>query len=1369
MFWRPWRSDAKPKRLREGLTPSPNEERYLLAETLTGRVYIVPSATRIFGPMDVALVQALLQATCDRHEARRTGFEPKRGGGFSKYVEDRATVELKQVSMPGATREEIRQAVNDYCYQRGDFSPATLHRFMIIKLAEEEHVFVSAMHHATSDGVTEQAFWVEVVSRLFGGEVSEAPPQYSDFWDWDWASSDAYKTAEAFWTGRLGGLSDVGAWPEDRAGGSGERARLGVSVILAPELVAATQAAAQQIGVTHFSYFYAVYLVLLARMTGSQTVCTTFQSAGRRGKDRAEGAHGVFSNALILATRVDEAESISTLSARLRTEVREAIAHEIFPYHHVIRATGIHPRYAINWYPQMAAMNLGDLQFEPLRFDENQDDDDLNLRFVTYGDQTELFTFYNPDAFSRERVQAATEQLAALAGELARDVNRPIGDAVSAALAPPGLLPDPMASLPDGGGEAIYGQFLARAAEAPEAIAIVQGERAWTYSEVEARSRALAQHLRAQGLAAGDRVAILADRGPELVWSLLAVARMGGVFALLDGAYPQARLARFMQIAAPKAIVHAGAAALAQVAGALAAGHDVAVLDAAAPDAEATGEGLDAADPDAPAYILFTSGSTGGPKGVAASHRPLSHFVAWQASTFGLGAADRFTLLSGLSHDPLLRDVFTPLSIGAAILIPEASTITEPGALAPWFRKARATVTHLTPAMGQLLVAGAARSLRLTDLRHVFWGGDRLTPERVSELAHIAPNVSQTNFYGATETPQAAAWFPIGDDANAATVPVGVGTEGFQLLVVDAARQPVGVGELGEIAVRSNYLSLGYVQAGRIAPDEDRGVDPEGRRSIYYTGDRGIYLPDGAVLMVGRADDQVKVRGHRVELSEATTALLAHAAVTSAIALAVGEGGSQRIVAFVQAARRGLVSEAELRSFLAERLPAYMLPQRIRLVDEMPWLPNGKIDRQALRALPEADSGPRAPVAAKTATERALIAAWSKVLGLDSISADASFAELGGDSLSYVQVYLATEEVLGVAPTGWHVMSVSDLAAARRQANPFWSMIDMPIVLRATAIVLVVAGHFSVAKHVGAASNGGATSALMIVSGFMFGSLPLREVFATETAKPVLRTLRNILLPTVALSLLIWLFRTHGRPPEAYILLFTADLQRYGAVRGLAQDLYLWYVHCLLHIFLLFFGAILLLTRFDGFKIGVRRFLYILFAAACAGRFLLPQLIDPGFFFRGARPLSQIFFLPTTHLATVVLGALVATAATRDEKLRMLPVVALYSGVSWWLFGPGHAGFILASSLLLLGLPRLSLPRVVSGAVFALAGASLWIYLTHMLLRDALRSLGYTPPGLGIVLALVGGVAFWTAWNRGAGLVRQWTRRPAHELADATV
>lgn len=428
MKWSPGRRVAeKPRRLRENLRLSPNEERYLLAETMTNQVYAVPSGVRVLGPMDMYGLEEAIQATCDRHEARRTGYERSADGRFSKYIEDRATVRLKKISMPGASDAELREAIRAHAFQPGRFTPEDLHRYILIKLGENDHVFGFALHHATSDGVTFRAFVMEVAARLLGFPVVGDPTQYSDFWDFDWEQSEAYRAAEAFWTGKLEDLGEIGVWPEDRSADQADQSRLGVSVSLPPAAVAVTKAAADQIGVTHFSFFYAVYLVLLARMTGRDTVCTTFQSAGRRGKTGADGAHGVFSNSLVLATRVDEAESIASLASRLRLEVREAIAHEIFPYHHVIRRTGLHPRYAINWFPEVAQVAFAGIELVPLTFDENQDDDDLNFRFVTTGDEARVVLYYKATAFGQARIQAVADQLVALAAALAKDVNAPIG------------------------------------------------------------------------------------------------------------------------------------------------------------------------------------------------------------------------------------------------------------------------------------------------------------------------------------------------------------------------------------------------------------------------------------------------------------------------------------------------------------------------------------------------------------------------------------------------------------------------------------------------------------------------------------------------------------------------------------------------------------------------------------------------------------------------------------------------------------------------------------------------------------------------------------------------------------------------------
>lgn len=1354
---------VRPKRVREGLALSPNEERYVLAETVTGQAYMNLSAVRILGQVDMALMPQILQATCDRHEARRTGFERSADGGFTKYVEDRARVRLKSVSMPDASEAALQAAVRAHVYAKGDFSAGSLHRFLLIEVGPQDHVLGLGMHHATSDGMTSTAFMVEMFSRLLGYEINQDPPQYSDYWDFDWKTSEPYTAAEAFWQARMDGMAAAGVWPADRADLPRAKVRPGVRLTVPPQIVEATQRAAEAVGATHFTFFYAVYLALLARLTGTDRVATTFQSAGRRGKPGAEAAHGVFSNSLILGTRVDETESVRTLASRLRTEIREAIAHEIYPYHHVIRSTGVHPRFAINWYPQApSAAGVQGVTFASINIEENQDDDDLNLRFSIHDGVMTMVAYYDPTMFSAGRVRAMGEQMIALAGALAADVDAPIAQIRSADLAPAGILPDPTQPLSRGGEALIHSAFLARAAETPQAIAIEHEGQRLTYAELERGSRALAQQLRAAGFGPEDRIAILAERGPDLVRAMLAVSRVGGVFVVLDSAYPEPRLADLAAIAAPRAIVIAGGPALTSLAERLALPLRAAVirqdLDADPGDVPVTG--LDQARADDAAYILFTSGSTGRPKGVACSHAPLAHFVDWQARTFDLSAADRVTLLSGLSHDPLLRDVFTPLSLGATLVIPDAATILAPGELAHWLYQARASVVHLTPALGQILAAEAAKAQSLSALRRMFWGGDLLRPSLLAELASLAPNVEHINVYGATETPQAAGFWRFDGDANWTAAPIGVGSDGFQLLVVDpVTKVPVGIGEVGEIAVRSNLLSLGYVEAGRIRAPTDRGA----RGDTYCTGDRGLYLPDGAVLIVGRDDDQVKIRGHRVELAEVTAALLARPQVRSAIALAAGEGSQTRITGFVAGPRQAAFDGAEMRDALAARLPAHMVPYAIRWVEALPLLPNGKVDRRALVAQAQAAETPPVATRAPNGRERALMDAWTGVLGARAaMSVDSTFARLGGDSLSYVQAFLALEEVIGEPPEGWQLMTIADLAALRSKAADGRSVVDVPILIRAASILLIVAHHFTLIDY-----GGGATSILMLVSGFMLGGLGLQDAFSLGKAAPLLRNVRNILFPTLVMSLLIYVARMPGHGPEPYILLMAADLQDFSRTHN-DQENYLWYVHCLLHMILLIYLAVLALKAVGGLRIGVRRFLYAVFAVGCVGRFIFPWFLDPGFY---APVLHReiIYMLPTTHLATLALGGLAATAASRDERRRLIPVVLAYAAASAWCFGPSQGAF-LACGLLLVTAPRLRLPTWVSTAVFSLAGASLWIYLTHMLVRDGLRRIPMlSEPVLGFLLALAFGIGFWMLWRRGAGLLGQLTKRAVPATADAAV
>lgn len=667
---------------------APNEERYLL-DLLAPEVHGNPWVTRIRGKLDVARLKEAIRETCQRHEIRRARYELDDAGSadqvFRRVIEPEASFGFLELSMPGASEDQIRKTVRDWRYQRIDRTPRTFTRFLLIHLGQDEMAFSYSFYHATSDGFSQISFLSEMWERYSGR--TEFPPvgAYTDVWDWDWRNSDQYREAEAYWTEKLGGLEGLGAMPADLAGDQPPSDVRPVSHALSGDVIARAADAAKRLGVTEFTFYYAVSLVLLTRLTGAPRVAVEFQSAGRRSIPGAEGVQGCFSNALPLAPEVDEGGSIADLAARIRGDIREAIAHELMPYHHIVRRTGVSARFGINWFPQHETPQVEGLEISRPDMSIGSYAFEMSLRFVRDdAGGMRLAIFYDAQHISQARVADAARQFEALLSAFADHVEAPIASVRSDRLAPAGLLPDPTAPLAAPRSEPIFAAFLDRAAATPDAPALVSAAGAWTYGDLERRSRHLALRLRAAGVRPGDRVAVLAERRPEMVCALLAVSRAGASFTVLDAAHPHARLAQLIEVAAPSAIVDAAVATGGSLAADLAAAAGGLRVIAFAGEAASGAPASD--DLDRPssgeAYVLFTSGSTGRPKAIACGHGSLTTFLAWQAETFDLSAKDRFTLLSGLGHDPMLRDVFAPLSLGAALQIPDPVILTEPRELA---------------------------------------------------------------------------------------------------------------------------------------------------------------------------------------------------------------------------------------------------------------------------------------------------------------------------------------------------------------------------------------------------------------------------------------------------------------------------------------------------------------------------------------------------------------------------------------------------------------------------------------------------------------------------------------------------------------
>ena len=774
-------------------------------------LYNLPCSLRIDGELDLPAMEWSVNEVVRRHEVLRTTFVVV-DGRPAQVVAPLLRVPLHVIDLAGrdepARVRDVRRLGIEEARRPFDLQQGPLIRAVVLRLGAREHVLLTTMHHIVSDGwsigvlLRELQACYEARVRGRAPQLRPLPIQYADYaaWQRESLTGDALAHELAYWRRQLAGAPPALDLPTDGPRPPQRRFHGAYDAVTVPrDVTAAVRALGEREGATLFMIVLAAWRVILSRWSGQEDVSVGVPVAGRH-RGETEDLIGFFLNNLVLRTTLEDDPSCREWLDRVRKTALEAFAHQDLPFETLLadlappRDLSRTPLFQVYLnvltfadermdLPAAVAesFSLADNGTAPghedaarapdLREPEVRSQFDLTLYAAERDGRLRFVLVYDTDLFTRARMAEMLDQLVSVLAQVVERPDAPVSQIVLTTGRARDVLPDPRAPLDDSWLGTVAAHCSRHAAETPDRVAIEDATDIVTYGELDRRSNQLAHALGALGVGRGDVVAIYAARCAGLPWALLGVMKTGAAFTVLDPGYPPARLVSHLEVAKPRAVV------LLDAAGSLPAGVEACVRAARMAQvplpsfAAARQAGAFDAFPDTcpvvdvgaddTACIGFTSGSMGVPKGVAGRHSSLTHFVPWLTRTFGLGPQDRFSMLSGLSHDPLQREVFTPLCLGAAIVIPPAADHAEAPRLAAWVATSRTSVAHLTPALGQLLLQGAGAAATLVgwpDLRTAFFVGDVLRYHDVARLAGLAPAMTCVNYYGTTETQRAVGY-----------------------------------------------------------------------------------------------------------------------------------------------------------------------------------------------------------------------------------------------------------------------------------------------------------------------------------------------------------------------------------------------------------------------------------------------------------------------------------------------------------------------------------------------------------------------------------------------------------------------------------
>lgn len=1025
---------------------------------LTSPAYNIYTANRFTGLLDVEILARSLNEIVRRHEIMRTSFDAVEGAPV-QIIAPALTVDVPLIDLRSLSHNEREKEAeliaSDLVRRPFDLTALPLFRSVLVRVDDEAYICATVFHHIITDWVSFHIFERELAQlydTFSNGRPSplpQLPIQYADFavWQRRWLEDSAISAHLDYWRRQLEDAPLILDLPRDRPRPAVQTPRGHRQPLVIPKANSdAIRRLAQREEVTLFIALLAVFKVLLFRITGQEKVIVGSPIANRN-QVEIEELIGFFINQLALCTDLSGDPSFRDLLYRVRETAVGAYAHQEMPFGKLVEE--VQPERALSHTPLTQVVFLflnpqqqGVLKFwnlDVLPYTVDGESSKFDVTFSLWDNETgfEGWIEYNTDLFDSTTIIRMTEQFRTLLAGIVADPEEKIAALpILTETARHQLLVEWSGSgVETPASEACVHQlFEAQVERTPEAVAVCFGGEHLSFRELNRRANAVAHCLRRLSVGPETTVGILMKRSPQMIVAMLSVLKAGAAYLPLDPNEPADR-AIFMLKDARVQVLLSQADLVEQVSAI-----DLQVLDLKNDWEQFSGEceenAVSPLSSKSAAYLIYTSGSTGEPKGVMVEHSGLANLIKWHQRAYEVKPADNATLLAGSAFDASVWELWPYITAGATIHIPDEETRSSVSLLIEWLCMEAITNCFLpTPLAEAALEEDWPESM---SLRNLLTGGDSL--HRTQKVEH---QFNFFNHYGPTENTVVATAGRVNARTDGTPPSIGRPIANIQVYLLDKGLQPAPSGAAGELCIGGVGLARGYLNRPGLTSERfvPNPFSSEPGARLYRTGDLARYKSDGRLEFLGRVDHQVKIRGFRVELGEIEAALSGHVAVRESLVTTRDDlPGRKKLVAYVVPEREGL-EPTDLREFLKEKLPDYMVPSAFVFLDKFPLTRNGKIDHRKLPPPVGPDHNRKKIfIAPRSTVERQLSEIWSQVLGVDNIGIHDNFFELGGDSIQSIQIIAKGNRVgLRLAPRDIFVhQTIAELAsvAGRSEAIP---------------------------------------------------------------------------------------------------------------------------------------------------------------------------------------------------------------------------------------------------------------------------------------------------------------------------------------------